>query len=37
MQSEFDEMIDKLETGAFVYVEPSSKMLEFNEFMAEVE
>lgn len=23
MQSEFDEMIDKLETGAFVYVEPS--------------
>lgn len=34
MQSEFDEMIDKLETGAFVYVEPSSKMLEFNEYMA---
>ena len=34
MQSEFDEMIVKLETGAFVYVEPSSRMLEFNEYMA---
>ncbi len=34
MQKEFDEMLDKLETGAFVYVEPSSKMLEFNEYMA---
>ncbi|MDO5643515.1 MAG: hypothetical protein Q4G26_14160, partial [Paracoccus sp. (in: a-proteobacteria)] len=33
MQKEFDEMLDKLETGAFVYVEPSSKMLEFNEYM----
>ena len=34
MQNEFDEMLDKLETGAFVYVEPSSKMLEFNEYIA---
>ncbi len=34
MQSEFDEMLEKLETGAFVRIEPSSKMLEFNEFLA---
>ncbi len=34
MQREFDKMLDKLETGAFVYVEPSSRMLEFNEYMA---
>lgn len=34
IQKEFDEMLDKLETGAFVYAELSSKMLEFNEYMA---
>lgn len=34
MREVFEEMLDRLETGAFVYVEPSSKMLEFNEYMA---
>jgi hypothetical protein len=34
MKTEFDEMIDEIETGSFVRVEPSSKMLEFNDFMA---
>ena len=34
MREEFEEMLDQLEAGKFVYVEPSSVMLELNEFMA---
>jgi hypothetical protein len=34
MREEFEEMLEQLEAGKFVYVEPSSVMLEFNEFMA---
>jgi hypothetical protein len=34
MREKFEEMLEQLETGAFVRIEPSSEMLEFNEFMA---
>jgi len=34
MREEFDEMLELLEAGAFVRVEPSSKMLEFNDYLA---
>lgn len=34
MCEKFDEKLERLETGAFVYVEPSSEMLEFNECLA---
>lgn len=34
MPAKFEEMLKQLETGAFVRVEPSKEMLEFNEFMA---
>jgi hypothetical protein len=34
MAEKFEEMLERLETGAFVYVEPSSKMLQFNDYLA---
>lgn len=34
MPAKFEQMLEQLETGAFVRVEPSKEMLEFNEFMA---
>ena len=34
MREKFEEMLEQLEAGAFVYVEPSSAMLEFNEYLA---
>lgn len=34
MHENFDDMLERLEAGDFVRVEPSSVMLEFNEYMA---
>jgi hypothetical protein len=34
MREEFDEMLRRIETGAFVYVTPSRTMLEFNDYLA---
>lgn len=34
MREKFEEMLEQLETGSFVRIEPSSAMLEFNKFMA---
>lgn len=33
MPDTFAEMLDRIETGAFVYVEPAQRMLEFNEHL----
>lgn len=33
MNSKFKEMLKQLDTGAFVYVEPSEDLLKFNDFL----